>query len=271
MFRLAKVQRQTARGYREAIQHLRRDSERGFERLEEMGAVREVSWQDRAQAVQAYSEAQAHPNAKGQARSVLVVAATHEEIGHVAEPIRAERSRTGELGESFRLEHHVPLNWTTAHRIEVRNYREGQVLEFHRAVKGVVKNEALEVVRVQGKHRMIAAVEELPPNTWRRSCASMQMPWRVIHGCGHGQVPVSLRFRHLRVRFTAHSAVQCDSPSHGRMDIAEASDSQRAWIPHSHPRSRLDPLGRTRRGADPRIRVESAAHSAAIAAGECLL
>jgi ATP-dependent exoDNAse (exonuclease V) alpha subunit len=71
---LSEVQRQTAQGYRDAIQELRRDPERGFDKLEQIGAVREVSWSDRAQAVQqAYSEAQA--NAKGQPRSVLVVAA----------------------------------------------------------------------------------------------------------------------------------------------------------------------------------------------------
>ena len=56
---LSEVQRQTAQGYREAIQELRRDPERGFDKLEQIGAVREVPWSDRAQAVQqAYSEAQ---------------------------------------------------------------------------------------------------------------------------------------------------------------------------------------------------------------------
>ena len=63
---LSEVQRQTAQGYRDAIQELRRDPERGFDKLEQIGAVREVPWSDRAQAVQqAYSEAQAQVNAKG--------------------------------------------------------------------------------------------------------------------------------------------------------------------------------------------------------------
>ena len=132
---LSEVQRQTAQGYREAIQELRRDPERGFDKLEQIGAVREVPWSDRAQAVQqVYAEAQAQANAKGQPRSVLVVAATHEEIGHITEAIRAERTRTGELGQSTHQQHHVPLNWTSAEKSDVRNYAEGQVLEFHRAV-----------------------------------------------------------------------------------------------------------------------------------------
>ena len=147
---LSEVQRQTDHGYRDAIQELRRDPERGFDKLEQIGAVREVPWSERAQAVQqAYSEAQAQINAKGQPRSVLVVAPTHEEIGHITEAIRAERTRTGELGQSTHQQHHVPLNWTTAEKSDVRNYAEGQVLEFHRPVKGVARHESLDVIGVE--------------------------------------------------------------------------------------------------------------------------
>ena len=147
---LSEVHRQTAQQYREAIQELRRDPERGFDKLEQIGAVREVPWPDRAQAVQqAYSNAQAQANAKGHLRSVLVVAPTHEEIGHITEAIRAERTRTGELGRSTHQEHHIPLNWTSAEKSDVRNYVEGHVLEFHRAVKGVARHESLEVIGVE--------------------------------------------------------------------------------------------------------------------------
>src|SRR5271165_1082537 len=147
---LSEVQRQTAQGYREAIQELRRDPERGFDKLEQIGAMREVPWSDRAQAVQqAYSEAQAQANAKGQPCCVLVVAPTHEEIGHITEAIRAERTRSGELGQSTHQQNHIPLNWTSAEKSDMRNYAEGQVLEFHRAVKGVSRHEALEVIGVE--------------------------------------------------------------------------------------------------------------------------
>jgi conjugative relaxase-like TrwC/TraI family protein len=147
---LSEVQRQTDRGYRDAIQELRRDPECGFDKLEQIGAVREVPWSDREQAVQqAYSEAQGQINAKGQPRSVLVLAAAHEEIDHITAAIRAERTRTGELGQSTHQQHHVPLNWTSAEKNDVRNYAEGQVLEFHRAFKGVARHEALEVIGVE--------------------------------------------------------------------------------------------------------------------------
>jgi hypothetical protein len=88
-------------------------------------------------------------------RNVLVVCATHEEIGNVTEAIRAERMRTGELGESAPVERFVPQNYTSAQKSEPRNFREGQVLVFHRAIKDIGRNEILEVVRVE-KHKIVA-------------------------------------------------------------------------------------------------------------------
>jgi len=150
------VQRQTAQGYREAIEELRRNPERGFEKLDQIGAVREVAWQDRPKAVaEAWREVQSQLNGKGERRNVLVVCATHEEIGNVTEAIRAERQRAGEMGESARLERYVPQNYTTAQKSEPRNFREGQVLVFHRATKDVTRNESLEVVRVD-KQKIVA-------------------------------------------------------------------------------------------------------------------
>jgi conjugative relaxase-like TrwC/TraI family protein len=147
---LTQVQRQTSQDYRDAVQELRRNPERGFEKLDGIGAVREVAWQERARTVaEAWREARLQPNAKGESRSVLVVCATHEEIGNVTAAIRAERQRAGELGPSVALERYVPQNYTTAQKSEAINFREGQVLLFHRGTKEIGKNEALEVVRVE--------------------------------------------------------------------------------------------------------------------------
>ena len=153
---LTQVQRQTAQDYREAIQELRRNPQRGFEKLDQIGAVREVAWEERARAVaQAWREGGSQANDNGAARKVLVVCATHEEIDNVTEAIRAERLRTGELGESRRVERLVPQNYTTAQKSEPRNFREGQVLAFHRATKDVSRNEVVEVVRVE-RHKVVA-------------------------------------------------------------------------------------------------------------------
>ncbi|HEX9221587.1 MAG TPA: MobF family relaxase, partial [Gemmatimonadaceae bacterium] len=71
---LTQVQRQTVKEYREAIKELRRNPERGFEKLDAIGAVREVAWLDRAQAV-----ARAFVEADLPGRNTLVVCATHDE------------------------------------------------------------------------------------------------------------------------------------------------------------------------------------------------
>lgn len=149
---LTQVQRQSSAEYREAVQELRRDPEQGIAKLEAMGAIREVSWEERAEAVQkAYSDATMELNAKGQKPNVLVVASTHDEIEQITRAIRGEGSRSGKLGESIEVERHVSLNWTTAQKQATRNYQPGHVLKFHRAVKGVSKNETLEVVGREGR------------------------------------------------------------------------------------------------------------------------
>ena len=144
---LLQVQRQTNAEYKAAVETLRHHPADGFSKLESMGAIREVDWRLRAQEVsQAYREAARAPNVKGQARSVLVVAATHDEIKSITYAIREDRQRAGELGKGETFTQHTALNWTEAQKKQCKNYQPGMVLEFHKAVKGVEKNEALEVV-----------------------------------------------------------------------------------------------------------------------------
>jgi molybdopterin-guanine dinucleotide biosynthesis protein len=145
---LTQVQRQTKADYRHAIEELRRNPERGFAKLDEIGAVKEVAWSERAQAV-----ASAYVATAG--RSALVVCATHDEIERVTDAIRDERRRSGELGESVVVERNVSLGWTTAQKSEPRNFRPGQRLGFHRAVQGIEKNETVEVVRVEERHVVV--------------------------------------------------------------------------------------------------------------------
>jgi conjugative relaxase-like TrwC/TraI family protein len=147
---LTHVQRQTAPDYREAIQELRRDPAAGIEKLDAMGAVREVSWLDRPQAV-----ARAFAEFQSRGRKPLVVCATHEEIDRVTEAIRLERKTAGGLRKGRELLRDVSLNWTAAQKSDIRNLRPGQFLGFHRAVKGIAKYETLEVLRVEGTNVIV--------------------------------------------------------------------------------------------------------------------
>ena len=145
---LTQVQRQTRKGYRDAIQELRSHSERGFEKLGSIGAVEEVRWDDRTQRV-----AEAYIATAG--RSSLVVCATHDEIERVTEEIRDKRKQAGQLGDAWVVERHGSLNWTTAQKSAPRNFRPGQILGFHRRVAGIAKNDAVEVVRVEDKRVIV--------------------------------------------------------------------------------------------------------------------
>ena len=144
---LRQVQRQTNGEYKAAMEALRANPAEGYNRLQAMGAIREVDWRLRGQEVgRAYHEAALVPSRKGLTRSVLVVAKTHDEISIITHAIRSDRKRAGEIVDGEKFVKHSPLNWTEAQRKQMQKYQPGQVLGFHKAVKGVMKNEAVEVV-----------------------------------------------------------------------------------------------------------------------------
>lgn len=141
---LTGVQRQIQPEYRDAIQTLRHSPEQGFQKLEALGAVREVPIAERAQTVaDIYREMTIDPSQR-----VLVVAPTHEEIGRVTNAIRSDLAERCLLGESVTMERYVPLQWTEAQKRDFSNYQEGQALVIHRAARGMEKHEALTVNRV---------------------------------------------------------------------------------------------------------------------------
>jgi ATP-dependent exoDNAse (exonuclease V) alpha subunit len=93
-----------------------------------------------------------------------VVCATHEEINRVTEAIRSVRKQVGEIGRCVQLNRDVSLNWTTAQKSEMHNYRPGQLLGFHRAVKGIANNETFEILQVN-KDDLIIRNDEGRPHT----------------------------------------------------------------------------------------------------------
>jgi hypothetical protein len=145
---LTGVQRQTQAEYRDAIQTLRDSPEQGFKKLEKLGAVREVPYLDTARTVAAaYREFAADPS-----RKVLVVAGTHEEIAKITHAIRHDMTQQGELSGGMVFERHAPLQWTEAQKKDLSNYREGQILQFHRSSHGIGKHESLVVESASVSH-----------------------------------------------------------------------------------------------------------------------
>ena len=139
---LRHVQRQQNKEYKEAIKTLRSDPAKGFEKLEQMGAVKESDLLDRAEAV-----AEAYRKARGK---TIVVCPTHEEINRVTTAIRAELIRRGELGREHKLDRLEPLNFTEAQKRDMNNFVPGQVLVFHKGTKETRKYEAFTVLSQDG-------------------------------------------------------------------------------------------------------------------------
>ena len=165
---LTGVQRQTQADYRDAIQTLRQAPEQGFQKLEQLGAIREVPYLERPQAVaSAYRELATDPS-----RKVLVVAGTHEEIGRITHAIREGMKQSGDLRSGKIFERHTPLQWTEAQKKDLSNYQQGQVLLFHRSSHGIGRNEALVVERSDRSHiiaRDLNGVERTVSPTQARS------------------------------------------------------------------------------------------------------
>jgi hypothetical protein len=143
---LTGIQRQSNRGYREAIETFRKSPDQGFAKLQDLGAMHEVPYMERAKAVaDVYREMTAAPG-----RTVLVVAPTHEEIGRVTQAIREDLKQRSVLGDGENLQRHIALQWTEAQKKDPSNYQPEQVLVFHRASRGIEKHEALTITDVSG-------------------------------------------------------------------------------------------------------------------------
>src|SRR5262249_33974869 len=144
----------------------------GFFQLEKMGAIQEVPFLERPEAVvAAYFESKAQLNVKGKERSVLIVCPTHEEIGRVTEAIREDLRSRNQLGLGDVVERLDSLNWTTAQKGEAKNFEPGQVLVFHEATDGAKKNEQFSVVRTEGD-RIVARNEKGKERTFNHEQAN---------------------------------------------------------------------------------------------------
>jgi len=145
--------RQTSEQYRQAVHELRSNPTKGFEKLDRMGVILEVAEKDRAEIV-----ARTFSDFSDKKLSSIVVCATHDEINRVTAAIRKDLHVTGKIGADHELSRDVPLNWTNAHRADVSRLQPGLILTFHRSVKGIQKNESVEVISV-GKGRAIVQSE----------------------------------------------------------------------------------------------------------------
>jgi hypothetical protein len=135
---LTKIHRQQIPQLREAIQVLSKGrTGEGFDKLDKFGAVQEIP--DDPGRLAAIAEKQIEA-LKAQ-RSSLIIAPTHGECRAIAGTVRKAMQEKGLLSDS---EHSVTrlqrLNLTDSQKRDAITYEPGQIVEFHRMAKGVVRS-----------------------------------------------------------------------------------------------------------------------------------
>lgn len=143
---LGTIRRQESAAYRDAVQALAGGNvEDGLDRLEKLGAVREVEGRE-----ERHGELAAAFVAAAEAgETALVVAPTHREGRSVSEAIRGRLKDGGHLGESREVDQLVATNFTEAQAGTAENYAPGMVVAFHRDAKGFKKGRRATVKEVK--------------------------------------------------------------------------------------------------------------------------
>ena len=132
--------------YRRAVELLASgDVAGGFDRLDRLGAIREVPERENRHA----RLADDYLAAAAAGRTVLVVSPTHAEGEAVTNRIRDALRERGDLGDDEREVTRLrSLNWTEAQRADAGGYRPGLAVVFHQNARGFKRGERLEVTGV---------------------------------------------------------------------------------------------------------------------------
>src|ERR1019366_4991983 len=142
------IRRQENAEYRSAVESLvNGDTAEGFDKLDAMGAIREVA--SDASRYQAIAGSYAEKLSNG--HTAIIVAPTHQEIEKVTNAVREKLAATGRLGQkrnapAFRL---AAKGWTDAERGSAHGYEVGQVIEFSRNAPGFKKGDRATVWKAE--------------------------------------------------------------------------------------------------------------------------
>lgn len=140
---IKEIQRQKSQ-YKAAVKDLSEGrTESGFERLDKLGWIREVSDEDRYRSI-----AGAYLDSLRAGKTALVVSPTHAEGERITDEIRQQLRAAKRLGqESREFAQLVPANLTAGQRLDPASYEPGDVLVFHQNAKGYKKGQRLVVGR----------------------------------------------------------------------------------------------------------------------------
>ncbi|HTN03643.1 MAG TPA: hypothetical protein VL132_17255, partial [Planctomycetaceae bacterium] len=138
---IKEIQRQKG-DYKRAIQSLSEGHTlEGFQRLDQLGWIREVPETERYGLLAAEYLA-----ALADGKSALIVSPTHREADRITAEIRSQRKLLQQLGtDERRFSTLQNANFTPAERADAVNFSAGDVLVFHQNAKGFRKGQRLAV------------------------------------------------------------------------------------------------------------------------------
>ena len=157
---VSKIQRQKDEEYKQAVKYLSEGGvEKGFKKLEKMGAINEISdSRGRVGAIaedyynSAYTKKK-QPASKVPVNDVLVVSPTHAEGEFVTQHIR-QKLKDNEVISNDDKEFKVlkNLQYTEAEKQKTENYKQGSYIVFHQNIEGIRAGTRLEVMGREGKN-----------------------------------------------------------------------------------------------------------------------
>ena len=142
---LTEIRRQKSEQYRDAVRDLAKgDTQRGFEKLDQMGAIKELPEDERyKQLAMDYAEA------VSRCKTALVVSPRHAEGVRVTAEIREELKKRGKLGTDDRkLTRLIDQQWTEAQRGNPQSYRAGLIVQFHQNAPGFTRGQKFTISSV---------------------------------------------------------------------------------------------------------------------------
>jgi conjugative relaxase-like TrwC/TraI family protein len=143
---LKEIRRQKDPRYKKAVEEISKGTakgaQKGFDRLDKMGAVVEASGDERHQML-----IKDYLKASEDGKSALIIAPTHAEGERLTAGLREALKETGAIGQEHGFMVRKSTGWTTAQKSDGRNYQPGMVVEFNQNAKGFTKGEKAVVAR----------------------------------------------------------------------------------------------------------------------------
>ncbi|NBB23405.1 relaxase domain-containing protein [Runella sp. CRIBMP] len=142
------VRQKNQKDYKTAMEFMSKGNiEKGFSKLDDMGAIREIGDREQRNKEIAQEYLQGISERKGKGfKDVLVVAPTHKEGEMVTSEIRQTLRSKGKLGKDDKeFERLKNLNFTEAQKKDAVNYQAGHLVEFHQNIKGFKAGEKFAV------------------------------------------------------------------------------------------------------------------------------